>query len=108
MLAKEEEMFKIVLYFGFLDDSKREKYPRYREPDNIEIYQTVQNGQFVNMTGPTDIHRSTLPIQAEVKKILNDEEKNSRSIYLLAASMKDYFTIVEIDSRWEEVLEGNP
>ena len=102
-------MVSIVLYFGHLDDNGREQYPRYRKPDNIEIYQTVQNGQFVTLTGPTDIRRSsTLPIQAEVKKILNDEEKNSRSIYLLAASMKDYLTIVEVDSRWEEVLEGNP
>lgn len=101
-------MFSIVLYFGHLDDNGREQYPRYRKPDNIEIYQTVQNGQFTTLTGPPNIHSATLPIQAEVKKILNDEEANSRSIYLLAASKRDFLRIAEADSRWKEVLEGNP
>ncbi len=106
-------MVKILLFLGYRDtggviESDKVVFPRYRIPTNQEIFQNVSEGAFITLTNNGPGEKIGLPIQVEVNKIDIDEDRNTRSIYLVAQSENDYTSALNNDSRWEEVLEGNP
>jgi hypothetical protein len=107
------KMIKIMLFLGYLDTGGKIQggklvFPRYRTPINQEIYQNVNEGTFITLTNNGPGEQIGLPIQVEISKILIDEDRNTRSIYLVAQSEKDFNSALDNDDRWEEVLEGNP
>ncbi len=87
-------MSKIVLGLGH-KPGKRYNFTRDAEP--LEMYQTAQVGQFVELTNE---------IEGWIERITLSENRDVKYIFISANNKEEFEKILQADSRW--VLRDNP